>query len=141
MDVGRKPGVRPGVRPRELDARRKRPARSAIDRQLVAGHVQLRRKRVQRNDLCPEKIVPRGEGRGDGHVDAAAALVHVLGAPVVVVADARVGGGPGVLVDLEPGGRAVGGGGVGDGGEVDHCGAVVGAADGLAGAGAVTVLL
>lgn len=102
VDISSQPGVRTRVRPRKVHTRRHRPARASLDPYLEARHVQLSWKRMQRYDLRSEQIIPRRKGRRNRNVEAPAACVQVLGAPVVVVADARVGSRPGVLVDLKP---------------------------------------
>lgn len=69
---------------------------------------------MQRNSLRPQQIIARREILRDRHIQLPAIRVEVLGAPVVVRAGGGGGcGAPGVFVDLEEGGGAVGGGGVG----------------------------
>lgn len=113
-------------------------AAAAGDGQLVARHVELGAARgtrcVQCNDLGAQEVVSRGDVAGNLHVQLAAAVVEVLGAPVVVVsgASARLGR-PRVLEDLEPSARAVGAARVADFAEVYHHGAVVSTSDALVG--------
>lgn len=96
---------------------------------------------MQGDDLRTNEVVTRRNVLGDLDVHHTAARVEVLDAPVVL-RPGRAVGRPGVLEDLEPGGiRALGRGGVVDGGHVDDDGAVVRSADGLVAAGAVTWLL
>lgn len=140
VDVGGETGVRGAVRAGELDARGDGGAGAARDGDLVARHVELGGHGVERDDLGAEEVVAVGDVGGDGHVDLAAARVHVLDAPVVVVADGA-GRRPPVLENLEEVGRAVRRLRVGHLGEVDDDGAVVGAANGLGSAGSVTGLL
>lgn len=119
---------------------------AAGDLELVASHVWLgatgAASGVQSDNLRSEEVVAGGDVGGDLDVDTAAALVQVLDAPEVVVATPA--GGvllPGVLVDLEPAGRAVRGGRVADLGQVDHDGAVVVAANTVSAAVTVARLL
>ena len=53
----------------------------------TAAHVQLRATdgagNVESNNFGTEKVVTGGDVGGDLHVDAATAVVHVLGSPVV----------------------------------------------------------
>lgn len=96
---------------------------------------------MQGDGLGAQQVVAGREVGGDQHVHHAAARVEVLGAPVVGRARGAVGR-PRVLEDLEPGGvGARGRGGVGHGRHVDDHGAVVRAADGFGGTGAVAWLL
>lgn len=96
---------------------------------------------MQSNDLGAHEVVAGRDIAREGEGHFAAAEVEVLGAPVVVVARvARRVLGPGVGVDFEEARAAVCGAGVGYLGEVDVHGAVVGAADAVAGAGAVAWL-
>lgn len=105
----------------------------------IAGHVELRAaglaSGMQRNSLRPHKIITLGQIRRDRRLKLPAVLVQDVRPPRLardVVPE---------LCNLEEGVRAVGGRGVGDGGEVDHYGAEVVAADGGAVAVAVAGLL
>ena len=144
MDVDEDAGVVGRVGAREGDGLG--PGTSAaLDGELVAGEVELGAAAaaggVEGDGLGAEEVVAGGGVVGDLDVDEAAAVVHVLVAPEVVAA-APAGGVllPGVLKDLVPPRRAIGGGSVVDGGEVCHDGPVVGSADGFIVAGPIVVL-
>lgn len=146
MNIHQDPRITRLIRPGEVHRRRRGRPTAPRNTQLVARHVMLRAAgtstRMQRDDLGAEEVVARGDGRRDRDVHLAAARVEVLDTPKVVVAD--LAGwilGPARREDLEPPRGAVGRGGVGDFGEVDLEGAVVRAADGFRGAGAVAGLL
>lgn len=96
---------------------------------------------MQGDNFSAHEVVAGRDIAREGESHFAAAEVEVLGAPVVVVAGVARGVlGPGVGVDFEEARAAVCGAGVGYLGEVDVHGAVVGAADAVAGAGAVAWL-
>lgn len=145
VDVDADAGVSRAVRAGDLDGGRVGIA-ATRDGDLVAADVELGTagltRRVEGEGLGAEEIVSRLDVRGDLDVHLAAALVQIASAPVVVVAHgaARLLGPP-VGEDLEPAGRAVRLGGVGDLGEVDLHGSPVGAANGLVVARPVTRLL
>lgn len=90
---------------------------------------------VESDGLGTEKVVTRGDVGGNDNVLLAAALVDQVVTPGVVVGE--VAG----LEDLEERAGAIGGGGVGDGAQVDHDGAVVGTSNGLLSAGTGVVLV
>lgn len=145
MDINQNTGIARGVSTRELDCRGYGRTASS-DRQLDARQIELSTaeaaRGVQSQGLGPEEVVASFDVGGDLDVEAAAAGVDVLSAPVVVVAG-RAGGvlGPGVGVDLEPPVGAVCGGGVVYGAKVGLYGSVVGTADGLGGACTISRLL
>lgn len=110
-----------------------------INDTYVAGHVELRASSlgssVQSDGLGTQEIVAGGDVGGDRDVLLAAVLVQEVVAPDLggrVVAE---------LEYLEPGGRAVGGGGVVHLAQVHHDGAEVVAAEGFAGAVPIAGLL
>lgn len=98
---------------------------------------------MQCNHLRADQVIARCQLSRDLEVDLAAALVHILDAPVVVVSGSLVGGGrrPAVLIDLEPSCGAVGLGRVRDSRHVHEDGSVVVPANGFVGAGAIAGLL
>ena len=147
MDVNLDPGIIGIIRARKLDRRRTgTPPAAARDGDLVATDIELGAarlaRRVQGQRLGAQQVVARGDVGGDLDVHLAAAGAEVARAPVVVVADAATGlFGPRVGEDLEPACGAVGRARVGDFGQVDLHGAIVGAADGFVVAFAVAGLL
>lgn len=145
VDVDLDAGVGRPVRAGERHARGVVGA-TARDGELVARNVELgttsTARSMQGNSLSPQQIVTRRQVAGDADIHLAAVGIEVLGAPEVVRAGATGGVlGPSVLEDLEEGGAAVSGGGVGDLGHVDQDRAVVGAADGFLAAVAGVVLV
>lgn len=145
MDIHQNTRIRRLVRAGERDGGGSGAA-GPRDGELVARHVELgaggAAGGVEGDDLGAQQVVAGGEVGGDLDVHLPAALVEVLDAPVVAIGrGARRRFRPRVLEDLEPAGRAVGGRGVGHLGHVHQHGAVVGAADGFVGAGALAVLL
>ena len=141
MEVEREARVLGAVGSGEVDGRRLGGA-IALHRELVARHVELRGLRVQGDDLAAEEVVTRRDILGDLHVNLAAARVHVLDAPEVVVggAPSRLGR-PAILVDLEPACGAIGRRRVGYLGEVRDDGAVMLSSDCFAAASAGAALL
>lgn len=113
---------------------------------LTAGHVQLRTtrraSRMQRNHLGTNKVVAVGNASRDLEVDMPAALVHILGAPVVVVARSAARAlRPRIGVHLEPAGAAVRRPSIGDLGHVDMDRTIVRSANGLGSAVPLAALL
>lgn len=146
VDVDEDARVAGAVGAREPDGGRAGGAGAALDRDLVAAHVELGATglsgRVQCQRLGPEQIVARRDVGRDGHVHLAAAGVQVASTPVVVVARAAAGVlGPRVREDLEPASRAVRRRGVVDLGQVHLDGTPVCPSDSFIVAAAVAGLL
>jgi hypothetical protein len=145
VDVDQDTRVAGGVSSGKLDSRGRSTA-TTFDSNLIAGHVELgtavTTRSVEGNNLSAEEVVTGRDVIRDLDIDETTAVVHVLDTPEVVIARAsRRVGSPRVLVNLEPGSRAVSRGSIIDLGQVDHDWTVVGSANGLIRAAAVIGLL
>lgn len=129
-----KMNIRDLVSTRERDTSGVRTS-STSNLNLKAANIRLRvaRTRVQRNRLSTNKVVARSDILGHSERALAAVSIEDLGTP------GCGGAGVAVFCNLEKGASGCGG-RIGDLGHVDKDWAIVGAADGGIGAGAVTRL-